>query len=43
LIGFPPNKCSKFLLLSLKYFTAKRSMGYARVIHKKEEEKKEKI
>ena len=27
LIGFPPNKCSKFLLLSLKSFVAEKRQG----------------
>ena len=36
-----PNKCSKFLLLSLKSFVAKEeTLGYAKVIHKKELRKK---
>jgi hypothetical protein len=30
------------LLLSLKYFTTKKRMGYATVIHKKEEKEKRK-
>jgi hypothetical protein len=38
LLGFhPPNKCSKFLLLSLKSFCCrKEAWGYAKLIHKKE-------
>ena len=31
-LGFPPNKCSKFLLLSLKSSIAEKGMGYAKVI-----------
>ena len=37
---FQPNKCSKFLLLSLKGLLQKRGMGYAKVIHKNKERKK---
>ena len=36
----PPNKCFKFLLLSLKVLLQKRGMGYAKVIHKKKREKR---
>ena len=37
LIGYPPNKCSKFLLISLsKFCCRKETWGYAKVIHKKE-------
>jgi hypothetical protein len=32
----------KFLLLSLKSFVAEKKHGYAKVIHKKQEKKKEK-
>ena len=38
----PPNKCFKFLLLSLKVLLQKRGMGYVKVIHKKKRERKEK-
>jgi hypothetical protein len=35
-IGYPSNKCSKYLLLSLRSFVAKKeTRGYAKVIHKK--------
>ena len=37
---FPPNKCFKFLLLSLKSLLQKRGMGYAKVIHKKKRKEK---
>ena len=33
----PPNKCSMFLSLSLKSFVAKKSLGFAKVIQKKQE------
>ena len=36
----PPNKYSKFLLLSLKGLLQKRGMGYAKIIHKKREEER---
>ena len=39
---FPPNKCSKFLLLSLKSLLQKKGMSYEKVIHKKEEEREKK-
>ena len=41
-LGFPPNKCSKFLLLSLKSSIAEKGMGYAKVIQKEEENKRKK-
>jgi hypothetical protein len=36
-LGFPtPNKCSKFLLISLsKFCCRKEAQGYAKVIHEK--------
>ena len=40
---FPPNKCSKFLLPSLKSSIAEKGMGYAKVIQKKEENKRKKL
>jgi hypothetical protein len=43
LIDFPPNKCSKFLLLSLKSLLQKRGMGYAKIIHKKRRRDKKRI
>jgi hypothetical protein len=37
-IGFPPNKCSKFLLLFLKSFCCgKEALSYKKVIHRKKE------
>jgi hypothetical protein len=43
LIGYPPNKCSKFLLLSLKSFIAEeRSMGLCKSYSRKKK-KEEKV
>jgi hypothetical protein len=40
---YPPNKCSKFLLISLsKFCCRKETWGYATVIHKKREKKRKK-
>ena len=44
LIGYPPNKCSKFLLLSLKSFvTEKRHGAMQKLFIKKEKSKKRRI
>ena len=41
LIGYPPNKCSKFLLLSLKSFIAeKKHWAMQKLFINKEREKK---
>ena len=43
-IGYPPNKCSKFLLLSLKSFvTEKRHGAMQKLFIKKEKSKKRRI
>ena len=41
LIGYPPNKCSKLLLLSLKSFVAKKKHGAMQKLFIKKKEKKE--
>ena len=44
LIGYQPNKCSKFLLLSLKSFVAKKTHGtMQKLFIKKGETKKKKL
>ena len=40
LIGYPPNKCSKFLLLSLKSFVAEKRHGSMQKLFIKKERKK---
>ena len=41
LLGFPPNKCSKFLLLSLKSFVAEKRYGLCKIYsYKKKKERK---
>ena len=41
-IGYPPNKCSKFLLLSLKSFVAKKRHGAMQKLFIKKGKKREK-
>ena len=40
LIGYPPNKCSKFLLLSLKSFVVEKRQGAMQKLFIKKELKK---
>jgi hypothetical protein len=41
LVFHPPNKCSKFLLISLsKFCCTKETWGYAKVIHEKKKKKR---
>ena len=42
-LGFPPNKCSKFLLLSLKSSIADKRHGLCKSYLEKREEKKKKV
>jgi predicted RNA-binding protein YlxR (DUF448 family) len=39
----PPNKCSKFLLLSLKSFIAERGLWLCKSYSKKEEKKRKRV